>query len=104
MTHDCWVKRAKYIDKTVDIRTTFKFAHPEQILTSIDKYAGDHYGTMLYDLYDEKSPCQLFCCWGTAVKLSGGCPRSTYRYFVNNYLAPGIVSIHANIISRYVNF
>ena len=81
MVHDCRAKRAKYIDQTVDIRTTFRFAHPKQVLSAIDKYAGDYYGTMLYDLYDDNSTGQYFRCWGTAVKLTWGCPRSTHRVF-----------------------
>ena len=44
-------KRAQYIDRPVDIRNT----DPVQVLTAIDRYAGDHYGAMLYDLFDEKS-------------------------------------------------
>jgi hypothetical protein len=101
---DCRVKRARYIDKTVNIRTMFEFAHPEQVLTAIDRYAGDYYGAMLWNLYDEKSSGQYFRCWGTTVKLAWGCPRSTHRYFVNNFLALGFVSIRVKVISRYVNF
>ena len=82
----------------------FGFAHPQQILTAINTYAGDHYGVMLYDLYDEKSAGQYFRCWGTLVKLTWGCPRSTHRYFVNNFLAQGFTSIRTKIISRYVKF
>ena len=55
MAHDCREKRANYIDQTVDIWTTFGFANPEQVLSAIDKYGGDYYGTMMYDLYDNKS-------------------------------------------------
>ena len=50
MIQDCKVKRAQYIDKTVYIRNTFSFGNPTQVLTVIDKYTGDHYGAMLYDL------------------------------------------------------
>ena len=104
MVQDCRVKRAQYIDKTVDIRTTFGFAHPQQVLAAADFYAGDHYGSMLWNLYDENSAGQYFRCWGTLVKLAWDCPRSTHKYLVNNFLAPGFVSIRAKIISRYVKF
>ena len=73
-------------------------------LTAIDKYAGDHYGAMLYNLYDDSSTGKYVRCWGTAVKLTWECPRSTHRYFVNNFLAPGFVSIRTKLISRYVKF
>ena len=70
----------------------------------MDKYVGDHYGAMLYNLYDNSSTRMLFRCWGTAVKLTWDCPRSTHRYFVNNFLAPGFVPIRTKVISRYVKF
>ena len=70
MVHDCHAKRAQYIDRTVDIRSTFGFAAPEQILTAVDKYAGDHYGAMLYNLFDDDSSSKYFRCWGTLVKLA----------------------------------
>ena len=84
MVHDCKAKRAQYIDKTVDIRTAFKFADPVQVLTAMDRYVGNHYGSMLYDLYDDSSTGQYFRCWGTAVKLAWDCPRSTHRYFIRS--------------------
>ena len=59
---------------------------------------------MLYDLYDDSSTGQYFRCWGTAVKLTWECPRSTHRYFVNNCLAMGFVSIRIKVLSRYVKF
>ena len=43
-------------------------------------------------------------CWETALKLTCECLRSTHRYFVNNFLALGFVSICAKVISRFVKF
>ena len=59
---------------------------------------------MLYDLYNDTSSGMYFRCWGTVVKLTWGCPRSTHRYFVNNMLASGFVSIRTKLLSRYVKF
>ena len=84
--------------------TMFGFAHPQQVLTAINPYAGDHYGAMLYNLYDKKSMGQYYRCWGTLIKLTWGCPRSTHMYFVNNFLAPGFTPIRIKIISWYVEF
>ena len=63
MVQDCNSKRAQYIDKTVDIRNTFSFADPTQVLTAVEKYASNHYGAMLYDLFDENSSGKYFRCW-----------------------------------------
>ena len=104
MIQDCQSKRAQYIDKTVDIRNTFSFADPTQVLTAVDKYASNHYGAMLYDLFDDKNTGKYFRCWGTVVKLAWKCPRGTHRYFVNNLLAAGFTSTRVTILSRYVNF
>ena len=58
MIHDCRTKWAQYIKKTVDIRMRFSFAHPMQVLTAMDKYEGDNYGAMLYNLpLTTTAPC-----------------------------------------------
>ena len=63
MVHDCQAKRAQYIGRTVDIRKMFGFANPTQVLTAIDKYAGDHYSAMLYNLYENSSTWKYVRYW-----------------------------------------
>ena len=103
MTHDARIRRAEYIDRTTDIRNTFNFADPVQVLSAVDKYCGDHYGTMLYNLYDDTSGL-YFRCWGTCVKLCWNVPRSTHRYFVSHLLGQGFVSTRTKLLARYVKF
>ena len=103
MAHDVKIRRINYIDKTTDIRTTFSFAHPEQIISAIDKHVGDHYGLLLSDLFQDETE-KYFRCWGTCVKLCYSVPRSSHRYFVSNLLASEVYSIRTNLLSRYVNF
>ena len=81
----------------------FHFAHPEQMLAAADKYVGDHYGVMLYNLYDESSE-KYFRCWGTLTKLCWDVPRGTHKYFVTNLLSAGHMLSRTKIVSRYVNF
>ena len=50
MEQDMKIRRARYIDRTVDVQDTFDFAHPTQKLKAIDIYCGDNYGTMLWPL------------------------------------------------------
>ena len=69
----------------------------------MDKYVGDHYGVMLYNLYDESSQ-KYFRCWGTLTKLCWDVPRGTHKYFVPNLLTAGHTSIRTNLVGRYVNF
>jgi hypothetical protein len=42
--------RAKFIDKTVDVRDQFAFAHPRQQLQMIQLLCCDGYGSMLWEL------------------------------------------------------
>ena len=92
MVHDAKIRRAQYIDKTTDVRQMFHFAAPEQLLSAVIKYCGDHYGTMLYNLYDEASG-KYFRCYGTLAKLCWNVTRATHKYFVPNFLALGFPSI-----------
>ena len=103
MNQDAKIRRAQYIDRTTDIRDTFHFAEPVQKLAAVDKYCGDHYGVVLYNLYDEPAE-KYFRCWGTLVKLCWDLPRSTHKYFVPNMLSQGFSSIRTNMIIRYINF
>ena len=50
MDYDSKVKRAKFINNSVDILDMFKFAHPDQVLRAINVYCGHCYGSMLWDL------------------------------------------------------
>ena len=101
--HDAAVKRARFIDKTLDLRETFAFALPGQVFRAVQIYASDLYGAMLYDLSSPASE-SYFKTWNTCVKLTWNGPRSTYTYLVENVLASGFVSLRNQSYSRYVNF
>ena len=103
MDHDAAVKRARFIDKTLDLRETLAFALPGQVLRAVQIYASDLYGAMLYDLSSPASE-SYFKAWNTCVKLTWNVPRSTFTYIVENVLAPSSVSLRNQAYSRYVNF
>ena len=103
MNLDVKIKRASFIDKTTEIRETFSFADPVQVLDAINKYCGDHYGSMLWDLYSDAAG-QYYRCWNTCAKLAWNVPRSTHTYFVTCQLAAEFVSIRTRLLSSYVNF
>ena len=75
------ILKAKYIEKTIEIRETFSFAHPEQILRALDIFSSDCYGIMLHDLGSQTTE-SIFKAWNTAVKLTWDVPRNTYTYIV----------------------
>ena len=103
MDFDCKCKRAKFIDNSLNIRETFKFANPHQILQAVQTYCCDFYGSMLWDLFDDQTE-QLYRCWNTCNKLCWNIPRSTHTYFVDNLLSCGLPSIRQRILSRYCKF
>ena len=41
MDHDARVKRAQFIDKSTEIRETFAFASPVEVLRAVKVFAGD---------------------------------------------------------------
>ena len=70
MDFDIKVKRAQYINRSVEIRDIFSFAEPQQVLQAVNKYVGHHYGSMLWDM--ESDMFGQYCrTWNTCVKLSG---------------------------------
>ena len=103
MEQDSVVNRARFIDKTLEIRDTFYFAHPEQVMKAIHIYACDCYGTMLYDLTSLATE-SYFKAWNTCVKLVWNIPRSTFTYIVENAVAPNFMSLRNQVYSRYVGF
>ena len=103
LDHDAAVKRARFIDKTVELREVFSFALPEQILRAVEIYASDCYGTMLYDLASQASE-SYFKAWNTCVKLTWNVPRSTFTYIVENTLAATSNSLRNQVYARYVTF
>ena len=103
MDLDARRKRASFIDKSSDIRDTFHFAHPEQVMKACQVYVSDAYGFMLYDLTSQASQSYMKS-WNTFVKLAWDVPRSTYTYLVENVLASNFVPFRKQLYSRYVNF
>ena len=103
MDQDARVKRAKFIDKTCELRETFDFAHPEQVIKAAQVYASDAYGSMLYNFSSNASE-SFFKSWNTFVKLAWNVPRDTYTYIVENLLANNFSSLKKQILSRYTTF
>ena len=76
MTANARIMRAKYIEKTIEIRDTFSFAHPEQALRVLDIFSSDCYGLLIQE--------SIFKSWNTAVNLSRNVTRSTFTCIVEN--------------------
>ena len=62
MEHDAKVKRAEFIDKSVEVRETFQFASPVEVLQALKVYCSSFYGSMLWDLA-ANGASQVFNAW-----------------------------------------
>ena len=103
MKHDALVKRAMFIDKSTEIRETFSFASPVEILSALKVYCSSFYGCMLWDLGGECTG-KVFNAWTTAVKLTWGVPRGTRSYLVQQVLASDFTSAKVDILARFGGF
>ena len=103
MDQDCKVKRAKFINRTVDLRDQLYFANPQQIIKASEIYCCDGYGAMLWDL-SSNSAEQYFKAWNTFVKLTCGVPRSTFTCLVEGYFAMGFTTLRNQVLGSYPGF
>ena len=103
MEHDAEVKRAIFIRNSLEIRESFSFANPVEILSAMKVYCSSFYGSMLWELGGEGAN-KVFNSWTTAVKLTWGVPRATRSYLVQQVLDSGLTSAKVDILSRYSGF
>ena len=102
MDTDIRQKRASFIDKSLQIREQFSFAHPIEVLQAVSIYCCDHYGAIIWDLGSSLT-VQYYNAWNTCIKLAWRLPRSTHRYFLD-FLSGGLISVRSDLIKRYAGF
>ena len=103
MEQDMKEKRADFVRNSTDVRETFSFAQPSQILQAVRTYCGSLYGAMTWSLFSDKA-LQVFNCWSTCVKLAWGVTRATHKYLVDNFLSGGIPSMRSSTLACYWKF
>ena len=103
MEQDTAVKRARFIQSSVEIREQFKFAAPAEVVKALKVYSNSFYGCNLWDLGGDKAK-QVYTAWNTAVKLAWGCPQWTRTYFLQQMLCCGHSSARVDILCRFVTF
>jgi hypothetical protein len=103
MEHDARVKRAIFIENSIEIREMFWFAHPAQVLQAVNVYSCHFYGSMLWNLYGPGAG-QVFRSWNTCVKLAWDVPRWSHNYLVDHVLASGVPPVRRKILGQYLGF
>ena len=101
--HNALVKRAIFINNSVEIREAFSFASPVEILSAINTYSASFYGCMLWNFCGEGAT-QVFNAWSTCVKLTWEVPRATRTYLVQQVLGAGPTSAKTVILARFAGF
>ena len=103
MEHDAKFARARYIDQTVDVRQSFPFASPVDVLRALQVYCSCYYVSLLWNFRDEWAN-KFFNSWTSAVNLTWGCPRPTRTYLVQQVLACGYTSARSEVMARVLKF
>ena len=103
MEQDAKVRRALFIDHSVDVRQKLMFAGPDMMLKAHNIYCSDAYGAMLWRLRGKRAE-SFFKAWNTAVKLTHRVPRSTHTYIVEGFLATEHVTLRNQVLGRYSGF
>ena len=103
MDHDALIKRAQFVQKSVEIRSMFHWAAPADVITALKTYCSSFYGSMLWDL-SGASAKQVFTAWDVAVKLVWDCPRATRTFLLQQVLSCGLSSAKTDVLCRYSKF
>ena len=97
---DAKQKRARYIERNVEIIQDFPFAHPEVKCKMNRIYNSSFPGSVLYDLSSD-STSQLVNSWSVSVRHMWGLPLQAHRYLITQL---GGTHAQEMLISRYVKF
>ena len=103
MNADAKEKRAKFISRSVEVRSQFSFAAPPQILQAVRILACDAYGSMLWRLSSPSSSA-YFNAYTSCIRRIYRLPVSTHTYLVEGHLAAGITPLRNMVLGRYPAF
>ena len=103
MLTDMNEKRFKFVRESSNIRDTFDFAHPMEVIEATKKYCCSWYGSNLWDLGSVEAQ-KVYSSWTTCLKLAWNTPRQTRSYLVQEILAPDIVPLKVELLLRQRKF
>ena len=103
MNADAKEKRARFISRSVEVRSQFRFAAPLQILKAVRILACDEYGSVLWGL-DSPAACAFFNAYTSCIQRIYWLPISTHTYLVEGQLAAGITPLRNMVLGRYPAF
>ena len=92
MTADAAVRRARFISSSVEVRSRFSFAAPNQILKAVRLLSCDGYGSVLWQL-DSKEAGSFFKAYSSCVRRIHRLPQDTFTYLVEGHLSHGLAPL-----------
>ena len=98
MHQDTKIRRAIFIDCSVEVREQLSYADPAEVLRATAVYCCDGYGAMLWPAQ------QYFRAWNTAVKLTHRVSRKTFTYLTEDFLAGSETSLRNQVLGRFPGF
>jgi hypothetical protein len=81
MRRDIKVKRAKFINKNIDLNQEFNFCHPSTKVKMNLIYNFDFTGSPVWDLFSSDA-IMLENSWNTSVRIMYDLPLQTHRIFI----------------------
>ena len=103
MNADAKEKRARFISRSVEVRSQFGFAAPPQVLKAVRILACDAFGSVLWRL-DSPAASAFFNAYTSCIRRIYRLPISTHRYLVEGHLAAGIPPLRNMVLGRYPAF
>ena len=99
-SQDIKEKRARYIERNIELNQEFIFAHPEVKSKINHIYNSSFPGSQLWDLCS-KNANMLFNSWSVSVRIMWNVPYPTHRYFIEPLSGPHTKTM---VYTRYVSF
>ena len=100
LSQDIKIKRARYIERNVELNQEFYFAHPE-IKTKINQvYNSSFPGSVLWNLKSRNTE-MLENSWSVSVRHMWGLPLASHRYLIE---ALGGTHARTMIFTRFISF
>ena len=103
METDARMKRAAFIGRSTEVRTTFQFARPTEVLSAVMLYCCDYHGSMLWNFRADAAN-MFFNSMRTCVKLANHVPRQTKTYLVDHLLSKDLMSAREEILAGFTGF
>ena len=81
MSKDLMIKRAKYIERNLELNQEFHFAHPETKVNINNIYNSHFSGSPLWNLFTDEA-VMLEKIWNVSIRKMFNLPREPHRFFI----------------------